>query len=64
VVDSDALWFALALVLVIEGLYPFISPSGWRNTFVKIMKMNDGQIRFFAFCSIVAGLALFWWLQL
>jgi hypothetical protein len=58
--DSDLLWAALALMLVLEGLYPFISPQGWRNLFAQILKLGDGQIRFFGLCSIGLGLLLLW----
>lgn len=56
--DSDTFWQALALVLVIEGLLPFISPGGWRRMFEQILALGDGQIRFFGLCSIVIGLML------
>ncbi|MBU0590489.1 MAG: DUF2065 domain-containing protein [Gammaproteobacteria bacterium] len=58
--NSDTLWLALALVLVIEGLFPFASPSGWRRMFEQILQLNDGQIRFFGICSIFAGAFLLW----
>ena len=61
--DADSLWLALALMLVLEGLLPFLSPTGWRKLFEQMLQMNDGQIRFFGLCSIVAGLlgvALLW----
>ena len=58
--DSDTLWLALALVLVIEGLYPFISPAGWRRVFTQLLQMTDGQIRMFAVASISAGLLMIW----
>jgi len=58
--DSDTLWVAMALVLVLEGLFPFMSPSGWRSTFQRLMAMQDGQLRFFGLCSILLGLALLW----
>ncbi len=51
-----SLWQALALVLVIEGLLPFISPTGWRRMFEQLFAMSNGQIRFFGLCSIVLGL--------
>ena len=47
-------------MLVLEGLYPFISPQGWRNLFAQILKLGDGQIRFFGLCSIALGLLLLW----
>lgn len=56
--DSDTFWQALALVLVIEGLLPFISPGGWRRMFEQILALGDGQIRFLGLCSIVIGLML------
>jgi uncharacterized protein YjeT (DUF2065 family) len=54
----DTLWAALALVLVIEGLMPFLSPGGWRRMFMQVLQMSDGQIRFFGLCSVLLGLAL------
>lgn len=54
--DGTTIWLALACVLVIEGLLPFLSPSGWRRMFEQVLKMSDGQIRFFGLCSILAGL--------
>jgi uncharacterized protein len=59
-VSADALWSALALVLVIEGLLPFVSPGGWRRGFGQLMQLRDGQLRFFGLCSIVVGLFLLW----
>ena len=55
--DGNSLWLALAFMLVLEGLLPFLSPTGWRRMFEQILRMNDGQIRFFGLCSIVLGLA-------
>jgi uncharacterized protein len=51
---------ALGLVLIIEGLLPFISPKGWRGVFEQVLKLSDGQIRFYGLASIVAGLLLMW----
>ena len=53
--DGSILWKALALLLVIEGLLPLISPSGWRRMFEKILGLSNGQIRFFGFCSMASG---------
>lgn len=52
------LLMALALMLVIEGLFPFLAPSAWRDTFRRLMQLSDGQIRFFGLASMVAGLGL------
>ncbi len=58
--DSDVLWAALALVLVFEGLFPFLSPGGWRNTFMRLTQLKDGQLRFFGLTSILLGLVTLW----
>ncbi|MBC7214200.1 MAG: DUF2065 domain-containing protein [Burkholderiaceae bacterium] len=55
---SDSLWTAFALVLVIEGLLPFVSPAAWRRVFQQVLALRDGQIRFFGLLSILLGLAL------
>ena len=57
---SDELWAAFALVLIIEGVLPFVAPRFWRITFLRLTQLNDGQLRFIGLISIVAGLvALF-----
>ena len=56
--DGNALWQALALLLVIEGLLPLISPAAWRRMFEQLLQLGNGQIRFFGLCSISAGLVL------
>jgi len=61
--DSNAFWAALALVLVLEGLFPFLSPSRWRSTFRRLLELHDGQLRFFGLCSILIGLVLLWFLS-
>jgi uncharacterized protein YjeT (DUF2065 family) len=61
--DWDAFWTALALVLVLEGLLPFMSPGTWKRTFARLLELQDGQLRFFGLCSMLLGLALFWMLS-
>lgn len=55
---SDLLFGAFALMLVVEGLLPFVSPARWRGVFERAMRMSDGQIRFVGLCSLIAGLAM------
>ena len=49
---------AFALMLVIEGVLPFLMPGLWRQTFRKLTEMSDGQIRFIGLTSMLAGLLL------
>jgi uncharacterized protein len=55
---GDLLFGALALMLVIEGLLPFLSPGTWREAFRRATELSDGQIRFFGLTSMVVGLVL------
>jgi hypothetical protein len=47
---------ALGLMLVFEGLLPFIAPDTWRETFKRMIALKDGQLRFVGLLSIVGGL--------
>lgn len=55
---SSTLLLAFALMLVIEGMLPFLAPRVWRETFRKVTEMNDGQIRFIGITSMLIGLIL------
>jgi uncharacterized protein YjeT (DUF2065 family) len=55
---ANTLLTALALMLVIEGILPFVAPALWRETFRRVTEMSDGQLRFIGLGSIVAGLLL------
>jgi uncharacterized protein len=52
------LLMAVALMLIIEGLLPFLLPSVWRDTFRRLTEMSEGQIRFIGLSSMIAGLLL------
>jgi uncharacterized protein YjeT (DUF2065 family) len=49
---------AIALVLVIEGLLPFMNPGLWRRVFERAVRMTDGQIRMLGLTSLVIGVAV------
>ena len=55
---SQNLLLAFALMLVLEGLLPFIAPNAWRETFRRLIAMSDGQIRFIGLTSMLVGLIL------
>ena len=56
----ELLFGAFALMLVIEGLLPFVSPPQWRSFFERAMRLSDGQIRFIGLGSMLAGLVMLW----
>jgi uncharacterized protein YjeT (DUF2065 family) len=49
---------AFALMLVLEGLLPFLSPRSWRSMFRRFIELADGQIRFIGLTSMILGLLI------
>ena len=52
------LLMAFALMLVLEGMMPFAWPKKWRETFERLVRLGDGQIRFIGLTSMLVGLIL------
>lgn len=59
----DSLLTALALMLILEGILPFLAPSLWRETFQRIVQMADGQLRFIGLSAMLSGLLLLYFLR-
>jgi len=55
---TSILLMAVALMLIIEGVLPFLLPAIWRDAFRRLTEMSDGQIRFVGLSSMLAGLLL------
>ena len=55
---ATTLLLAVALMLIIEGLLPFLAPNLWRDAFRRITQLSDGQIRFFGLTSMLIGMLL------
>jgi uncharacterized protein YjeT (DUF2065 family) len=55
---GSTLAMAFGLVLVIEGIMPFVAPGQWREMLRKVSALADGQIRFFGLAMMAAGLAV------
>lgn len=54
----DNLLIGFALMLVLEGVFPFIAPATWREAFRRLIQLGDGQIRFIGLSSMLAGIIL------
>jgi uncharacterized protein len=54
----DTFLMAIALMLVLEGILPFVSPNAWRETFQKLLQLEDGQIRFIGLSAMLVGLII------
>ncbi|MBK8523730.1 MAG: DUF2065 domain-containing protein [Ignavibacteria bacterium] len=55
---TENLLLAFALMLVLEGIVPFIAPNAWRETFRKLIEFSDGQVRFVGLTSMLVGIIL------
>ena len=54
---------AIALVLILEGLMPFVSPNRWRNMLEAVGQMEDRVIRNIGLSSMLLGVAILYWVN-
>ncbi len=53
-----ALLMALSLMLVIEGLMPFIAPNGFRRLLLQVASQESRHLRLSGLLSMLSGVAL------
>jgi uncharacterized protein YjeT (DUF2065 family) len=49
---------AVGLMLILEGIIPFLFPKQWRQAFEQLTRFNDGQLRFFGLAALLVGSAV------
>jgi uncharacterized protein YjeT (DUF2065 family) len=49
---------AFGLMLILEGVLPLLAPHAWRQTFQRMIALQDGQLRFIGLTSVAGGLLL------
>ena len=55
----DNVWIvAIGLMLLMEGIIPFLFPRQWRDAFNRLIRLSDGQIRFIGLAALLGGLAV------
>ena len=59
----DYVLMALGLMLVLEGMMPFLFPSAWRETLRKLVQFQDGQLRFLGLTLMLSGLLIIYWMK-
>ena len=52
------LWVALALLFVIEGIWPFLNPAGMRRALLTLVEQDDRALRLAGLISMLSGLGL------
>lgn len=59
----STLFTALALVFVLEGILPFLSPFLWRRTLQTMLAQADASVRLMGLFSMLVGVALLYWIR-
>jgi len=54
---------AIALLLVIEGMLPFVGPKAYKQLVAQIARLGDNQLRTFGLTSMIAGLVLLFFVR-
>ena len=49
---------AVSLLLIIEGMLPFIRPSRYKQLVAQVIQLSDNQLRIFGLSAMIAGLLL------
>jgi uncharacterized protein YjeT (DUF2065 family) len=57
-VDWQDFWTALALMLVLEGVLPFLSPGNWRRAMASVIASSDTALRIGGLGAMLAGVVL------
>jgi uncharacterized protein len=54
---------ALCLVAVLEGLFLFVAPGGWKRAAERLLALPDRQLRTFGGLILAIGLLALWWVR-
>ncbi|TVZ40544.1 hypothetical protein P886_4977 [Alteromonadaceae bacterium 2753L.S.0a.02] len=54
---------ALCLVLILEGILPFLYPNRWRELVATLARIDDKSLRLIGLLSMVLGAALLWFVK-
>jgi len=57
---SGELISALCLVAVLEGLFLFVAPRGWKRAAEQLQAMPDRQLRIVGAVAVAVGLLALW----
>jgi uncharacterized protein YjeT (DUF2065 family) len=56
--NQQLLLTAVALMLVFEGILPFLAPGLWREMLRRVSEWDDGRIRFLGLTLMLIGLLI------
>jgi uncharacterized protein YjeT (DUF2065 family) len=59
----ESLLMAVALMLVIEGIIPFLYPAKWRNMVAMLAQISDRHLRIMGLITMLLGVALLYFVK-
>ena len=59
----DELLAAFGLMLVLEGIMPFLNPRALRQTLLRMTQLEDRVLRFAGLASMALGLLVLYWFR-
>ncbi|MAQ73127.1 MAG: DUF2065 domain-containing protein [Gammaproteobacteria bacterium] len=60
IITFDLIILAIAIVLILEGIIPFVSPDSFRKLLALAADCNNNTLRTLGLISIILGLILYW----
>ena len=61
--DWTDLAAAVAIVCILEGVVPFLSPAAMRRMLARVASLEDGQMRVMGLLSMAVGLGILYWVR-
>ena len=57
---GQTLLVAVSLMLILEGILPFLYPQRWRRVVAQLAQISDANMRVLGLVSMLIGLVLLW----
>lgn len=54
---------AIALLLILEGIMPFVSPDRLKRTLLEVARLDNRTLRIIGLISMSIGLAVLYWVR-
>jgi uncharacterized protein YjeT (DUF2065 family) len=57
---ASSLLVAISLMLILEGIMPFLYPQRWRRLVAQLAQISDANMRWLGLFSMLLGLVILW----
>ena len=62
-INLSDLLAALGLLLVLEGIVPFLHPQAVKRAFARLLQLPDRELRFAGLGSMLVGVIILFWVR-